>query len=304
VAGIDGEILGLGRAGGANIWSSGTSVSQVLVSAVGAALGDEDPRRVVGAVVAIAGSLTGEDVAAEVAASWRSLRIPATPDVVSDALAGYATATSVADGTVLVGGTGSIAAAIRDRRVSRTAGGYGWMLGDEGSAVWLGREGIRAALRALDHRGPDSLLATTIPEALRISASSDAPMQVSIIRAVHARPPARLGLLAPIVVGAATEGDPVAQALMDAATEHLVGLVEAVIGDRGGQVIVLTGSLLTEAAPIGRSVRARLAERWPLALLSEARSGEAGAAALAIERYAGRVVDEGTLGRLREARST
>jgi N-acetylglucosamine kinase-like BadF-type ATPase len=215
-------------------------------------------------------------------------------------LAGFATGSTAADGTVLVAGTGSIAAAIRDRDVSRTSGGHGWLLGDEGSAVWLGLQGIRAALRALDGRGPDSLLADNIATALGIEPSA-VPTTVGIVRGAYDRPPAALGKLAPVVVDAAAQGDPVAGALVDAAIDHLVELVEAVIDEDGRGIIVLTGSLVTGSTPIGRSVRTSLHDRWPTAPLAESGSGEAGAVALAIERYRGSGIDETTLARLREA---
>jgi N-acetylglucosamine kinase-like BadF-type ATPase len=302
VANAGGGVVGAGRAGGANVWSSGTSVSQVIASAVSDALADVDPSRIVTGVVALAGNLTGDDMAAEVAAAWQSLDLASwLPHVVSDVLAGFATGSTAADGTVLVAGTGSIAAAIRDRDVSRTSGGHGWLLGDEGSAVWLGLQGIRAALRALDGRGPDSLLADNIATALGIIDPSAVPTTVRIVRGAHDRPPAALGKLAPVVVDAAAQGDPVAEALVDAAIGHLVELVEAVIDEEGRGIIVLTGSLLTESTPIGRSVRTSLHDRWPTATLAESGSGEAGAVALAIERYRGTGIDETALARLREA---
>jgi glucosamine kinase len=301
LATYDGEAIGMGRAGGANVWSSGTSVPEIIAAAIREALADEDPVRVTAGVVAMAGSLTGDDVAADVAAAWRSLGIPGRPHVVSDVLAGFATGTAAADGVVLVAGTGSIAAAIRDRDVARTSGGHGWLLGDEGSAVWLGLEGMRTALRALDGTGPESLLARAVPVALGIPVSSPVPTRIAIVREAHDRPPAAFGRLAPVVVDAAAEGDPVAQALLDAAVEHLVLLVESVVGTESVRDIVLTGSLVSAATPIGRSVRARLADRWPTAAVADAHSGEPGAVALAIERHTGRIVAATTLGRLRDA---
>jgi N-acetylglucosamine kinase-like BadF-type ATPase len=299
----DGEVVGAGRGGGANRWSSGTSVSEVIAAAVREALDDVDPGRVAVGVVAMAGSLTSEDVAADVLTAWRILGLPRSPRVVSDVLTGFAAGTTAEDGSVLVAGTGSIAAAIRGREVRKTSGGHGWLLGDEGSAVWLGLEGIRAALRALDGRGPGSRLADTVPAALGITDLDAVSTVIRVVRAAHDRPPARLGQLAPVVLDAATAGDEVAQALADAAADHLVGLVDAVIEDGGTAVIVLSGSLLTDAAPIGGRVRTRLMDRWPMALLAEARSGEAGAVALAIERHRGAPVDEATLLRLRAGAS-
>ncbi|MFD0537747.1 hypothetical protein ACFQY7_32330 [Actinomadura luteofluorescens] len=46
------------------------------------------------------------------------------------------------------------------------ADGYGWLVGDEGSAVWLGKEAVRAALAAYDGRGSPTLLTDSVPRAL------------------------------------------------------------------------------------------------------------------------------------------
>jgi N-acetylglucosamine kinase-like BadF-type ATPase len=62
-------------------------------------------------------------------------------------------------GVVLIAGTGASAARIAGRRQTATADGHGWLLGDEGSGFWIAREALRAALRALDGRGPATGLA-------------------------------------------------------------------------------------------------------------------------------------------------
>lgn len=59
-----------------------------------------------------------------------------------------------AAGVVVIAGTGASAARIDGRRQTATVDGHGWLLGDEGSAFWIAREALRAALRALDGRGP------------------------------------------------------------------------------------------------------------------------------------------------------
>src|SRR5215217_1934342 len=45
------------------------------------------------------------------------------------------------------------------------AGGHGYLLGDEGSGYWIGREAVRAALRAADGTGPPTVLAALVQEA-------------------------------------------------------------------------------------------------------------------------------------------
>ena len=84
-----------------------------------------------------------------------------------------------------------------DRPQGRTtAGGHGWLLGDEGSGFWLGREAVRAALRALD---------AAAPAARRVGAQRRRGHRLTgrgLIQAVNSRPPIRLAELAPLVTAA------------------------------------------------------------------------------------------------------
>jgi N-acetylglucosamine kinase-like BadF-type ATPase len=254
-------------------------------------------------VIGVAGSLTVDDVADGIVAAWRGLDLPGSPDIVPDVLVAYAAGTTAPNGAVVVAGTGSIAAAIRDRDVRWHIGGYGWLLGDEGSAVWLGLQATRLALSSLDGRSAETVLSAAIPEALGVDASDATEIRQRIVRAAHGRPPARIGRLAPVVLDAAASGDAVAVALVGSAVEHLVDLAAAVVGDPELPVIVLAGSLLTRAPLIEGPVRSRLAGRWPAACVTSAASGEAGAVALAISRSTGTSLDDATLARIRDAAS-
>lgn len=64
-------------------------------------------------------------------------------------------------GVVTAAGTGVITFAVGFAAVARVDG-WGWLLGDDGSAFWLGREGMRAVLRAHDGRGPATVLSESI----------------------------------------------------------------------------------------------------------------------------------------------
>ncbi len=61
-------------------------------------------------------------------------------------------------GVVIISGTGSVAVGKNgDNEVAR-AGGWGHLLGDEGSAYWIATQGIKKALHAFDGRGPKTML--------------------------------------------------------------------------------------------------------------------------------------------------
>ncbi|MGI5215489.1 BadF/BadG/BcrA/BcrD ATPase family protein [Plantactinospora sp. CA-290183] len=139
VATVDGQVVGAAGPG-PEIRSPPAEAADALAAAVGEALGDHDPTRVVGGVIGLAGvsRLAEPEVAAVYADRWRriGLRCPMRP--VGDAVVAFAAGTPAVTGSVLIAGTGAVAAEVRDATVGRTADGLGWLLGDEGSGFWLG----------------------------------------------------------------------------------------------------------------------------------------------------------------------
>ncbi|MEU8195094.1 BadF/BadG/BcrA/BcrD ATPase family protein [Microbispora amethystogenes] len=298
VAGESGEIAGRGRAGGANAISVPDPAANLRAALLGA-LAAVDPARVAGGVFGLAG-VAGATEPAERA--WRDAGLAGRPVVVSDVLVAFAGATVEPDGAVLVAGTGAIGARVRARRVVRRADGLGWLLGDEGSGVWLGRRGAAAALNAIDGRGAPTLLVARVAEAVLGAGSAgedDGPtLGGELVAAVYARVaeqgPAWLGTLAPVVDTAAREGDEVARGVVGEAARRLCRTARVVCGEGvpwsgawargGGGPLVLAGSLLTEPTELAHLVWAELG-RW--ADLVPARDAAAGAAALALRAALG-----------------
>lgn len=120
--------------------------------------------------------------------------------VASDVVAAHAGALEGAPGTLLIAGTGAVALGADDDGV-RLVDGWGPDIGDLGGGSWLGREGIRASLRARDGLGE----ATALTDALRehIAPSSDPVAWIG-----GGLPVARqLATVAPLVLDAAAAGD-------------------------------------------------------------------------------------------------
>lgn len=63
---------------------------------------------------------------------------------------------------MLIAGTGATAGSVADQRWTRTADGHGWLLGDDGSGFWLGREAVRSALRTLEAGEPPGRLVGSV----------------------------------------------------------------------------------------------------------------------------------------------
>ncbi|WP_083959016.1 N-acetylglucosamine kinase [Herbidospora mongoliensis] len=262
-----GEVAGRGLAEGANVLSAADPAANLL-AALRDAMRGLDPSRVVGGVFGLAGSGAGRagKLAGE---AWHSAGLPGRPSVVADVLVAFAGATAEPDGTVLLAGTGAVAARISGWEVAKVVDGHGWLVGDEGSGVWIGRQAVKAALQALDGRG----VRTDLVDRLDLGTSE--PEIVSHVYAQIAdHGPASLGRFAPITDQAAREGDEVARMIIVDAARRLTRSARA-LGQLKGP-LVLAGSLLTQPTELARLVRQEVGEAIP------ARDNAAGAAALGL----------------------
>jgi N-acetylglucosamine kinase-like BadF-type ATPase len=133
-------------------------------------------------------------------------------------------------GVVVIAGTGSMAFGRNGERRAR-AGGHGFVLGDEGSAYWIGRAAARAALRWEDQVGGSE----SIHRMVRAATGTDLE---ALVRHVTSHPAERslLTALAPALTALAAE-DPEAARITRQAAEHLAALAQSV-RDRLGPVPV------------------------------------------------------------------
>jgi N-acetylglucosamine kinase-like BadF-type ATPase len=150
-------------------------------------------------------------------------------------------AMGLAEGIAMIAGTGSIAVARGADAAMLTAGGWGWFLGDEGSASGLVREAARAVRAALDRGEPPDALAQALLEALGI----DDPILFgrALLREGSA---ARIGRHAPLVFAAAERGSALAATVIAEAGAALALLVGRLVR-RGatGRHVVVGGGVIT-----------------------------------------------------------
>lgn len=285
---------------GANLWSSGTSVAAVIHEALMKALGDVDTSTITHGVIAAAGgTATRAAAVSTLLEMWNQAGLPGTPDVIPDVLAAYAAGTTAPSGIVLAAGTGSIAARVSDWQIDRRAGGHGWLVGDEGSAVWLGIEAVRAALRSMDGRGPTTTLIDAVVQEFDLTDIRELDRGSEIVASVYSNPPVHFGRLAPLVIEHCRNGDETARALVEQAADHLTASAIAASGGTEPHVLVLAGSMVTKADAVASRVRERIAATWPDTHIATAVDGAAGAIAIAIREHTGTAVDPEVLARLR-----
>ena len=94
--------------------------------------------------------------------------------IVNDALIALETGAPGQPGVVIISGTGSIAYGRNAAGEAARSGGWGYVLGDEGSGYWIGRAALRAVLREADHRGPATALTPMLLDHFGVPAAAGA----------------------------------------------------------------------------------------------------------------------------------
>ncbi len=279
----DGTVAGRGAAGGGNPNShppelAGKRVAEAVRDALAPGGG-----RVRACVLGMAGvsKFTDPAIVETFISALRHVGVGCPVEIVSDAEVAFASATAEPDGVVVVGGTGSVAARISGHRMTSWVGGLGWMLGDEGSAYWMGREAVRVTCRRLQTGLPLSPLGEAVlAESLPGLASTREPRLANrLITAANAEPPIRLARFA-ATVSAHAATDPVAARIVDEAAELLARLAMDARPAEERTPIVLAGSVIGPGSPVGTALRAALAGYTPVPVLF-APDGAVGAAWLA-----------------------
>jgi glucosamine kinase len=252
-----------------------------------------DPGRVRAGTLGLAGAARlMADPAARAAfdRAWRAAGLHCPWTVVSDALVAFAAGTAAAEGTVLIAGTGAIAASVRQHRIVRVADGHGWLLGDAGSGFWIGREAVRHALATLDAgRLPDGLGRSVLAALVGTDEVAARPRDTvdALVQRANAGPPVALAALAPLVLEGYAAGEPAAADILGRAATHLVATVRLIRPPGAHTPIVLAGGLLAGGTPLASAVSAALAAEWPEAPLPAVGDGAAAAAWLAARTLPG-----------------
>ncbi len=210
---------------------------------------------VTGVGIGIAGA------SADHSAAWlRDIVTPLLPDAAiypsSDVEIALVGGRGRLDGFVLVVGTGSIAYGLtRDGR-SHRAGGWGYLLGDEGSGYWIGAQALRTVTQVGDLCLAEN---TDLPQRIMQSIGIQQPMAL-INWMYHTAKPADVAQLAETVLQVADEGDSLAGSIIEQAAEHLTRLavhVQTTLQlDR--DTITYAGGLLISDNRLSRAVTAML----------------------------------------------
>jgi N-acetylglucosamine kinase-like BadF-type ATPase len=167
------------------------------------------------------------------------------------------------DAIVLIAGTGSIAYALISGKAHR-AGGYGYLLGDEGSGFSIGRAALAAMLRWYDGRAAHAELFDTIAARLQIA---DAQALLGRIYS-EGDPVSMIASVAPLVLDRASAGERLAAKIVQTAAHELVDLLKSLAqrAGAGGRELplVFSGGLFSENSLLSYLVETRLLADLPL----------------------------------------
>jgi N-acetylglucosamine kinase len=226
---LDGHTLGMGSGGGLlHLAAEGGAprLRQSLWEAISAAFAAANLP--VQSVRAIGLGLTGIERAeapeAHIARAIVSELVSAEEIwIENDGVAALIGAHLGAAGAIAISGTGSILVGLRhDGRIVRV-GGWGWLVGDEGSAVWLGKAAVQAVFHTEDGVGAPTLLTALLQQHFGVREVR------AIKRLVYAADFGARGFaaLAPLIGQAAAQADDVAQSILAEGATALAHAVQA-----------------------------------------------------------------------------
>jgi N-acetylglucosamine kinase-like BadF-type ATPase len=259
----DGEVRRSARGPGANLAVLGElEVEKVLYELMEQVLTEEESGPAAAICLGIAGVDRAED-AAVIRGILRRIGQKAPVLVVNDALIALEAGAGDGPGIVIIAGTGSICYGRNEKSQAARAGGWGYVLADEGSGWWVGQRAIMAVMRQFDGRGPGTALTP------RVLAHFGVAEPFQLVYEVYYRDTRRrlIASLSEAVQASADEGDPVAREIIAAAAAELVIGARSVaerLEMRGAQFpLVLAGSIFRVLPALKADVIQRLAEVAP-----------------------------------------
>ncbi|HZQ05347.1 MAG TPA: BadF/BadG/BcrA/BcrD ATPase family protein [Anaerolineae bacterium] len=241
----EGRVLGAGHGGTSNPMVHGLEAAErELDMAIARAFEQANlPRERVNALVMGLGGAGGTREQNELS-EWARTRIAERVRVVNDAEIVLAAGAVENWGVALIAGTGSFAWGRNRAGETARAGGWGYLMGDEGSGFDLARQGLRAATQAADGRGESTRLLDAILEFWHLAAVDDLTTKVYRSGLSHAE----IARVAQVVVRTAETGDAVAERLVGEAAYALALAVRAVSRalelNASAFPLALTGGLL------------------------------------------------------------
>ena len=255
----DGRIVGEARGTGANLQAAGElAVEKTLHALMDEVMAPHADARLGAICVGMAGVDRPGD-AEVVRGIMRRIGQSARVLIVNDALVALEAGAPGSPGVVIIAGTGSISYGRNAQGQAARAGGWGYVLGDEGSGYWIGRHALRAVVREADRRGPRTSLTERTLKHFGVSRPQD------LIHEIYygGMRPGAIAALASEVHAAFAEGDVVSAGILEVGVRELVSSATSVVArlhlEHEPFTFVLSGGIF-RAVPW---MREQLGERLP-----------------------------------------
>jgi N-acetylglucosamine kinase-like BadF-type ATPase len=218
----------------------------------------------------------------------------------NDMVCSWAGALACQDGISVIAGTGSMAYGEYAGRAAR-CGGWGEIIGDEGSAYWIAREGMNLFSRMSDGRTPRGLLYELVRTRCGITLDLDL---CALVYGENANTRSAFAQFAPLVHEAALAGDPQAAAIFERAAQELFQCVDATrrtlkVPDQVALPVSHSGGVLQGASLMLEAFRRTLAQTPGRFEYRTPQYAPEIGAALYAARLAGVALGTPALGRLR-----
>ncbi|MBW4446325.1 MAG: ATPase [Spirirestis rafaelensis WJT71-NPBG6] len=252
-----GEVLGRGKAGSSNYQTIGIkgtlqSIESAIYAAANEALNSIKYINIKAICLGLAGVGRATDieiVKALIQDLQNSKLLPITwvsaSNIVicNDALIALVGGIGGDVGVVVAAGTGSIVFGRNHQGKTKRVGGWGYILGDEGSAYKIAVTGMQAALKAYDGREMSTSLVEAFKQHLNLANIED------LIEVIYRRGwgVKEIAALAPVVDFTAASGDEVANNIIESGVQDLVKatstVIDAIFSFSSNCEIVTTGSV-------------------------------------------------------------
>jgi len=161
-------------------------------------------------------------------------------------------------GAILISGTGSIILGKDNDGNIHRAGGYGRLIGDEGSGYSIGRKGLKAISRMMDGRCLSTQLYKLVADKFNIAS------QENLINAVYLEG-VEIPSVAPLVIEAAQSGDEICSNIVDEECEELILHVRA-LADKlklDKMPLVFNGSIISTENFLSKRLKEKLNKTLP-----------------------------------------
>lgn len=160
-------------------------------------------------------------------------------------------------GVLLLSGTGSVAFGVNRDGDSKVVGGWGYIMGDEGSGYWLGVQAIKALAYVFDTHNDDTLLTE------RLRAKAGLRTRGDLVDWLYRREVAQpnyIAKLGRLVLGAADDGDPTAQDIIGRGAEHLHWHYRTIVDvlNMDAPPVAFAGGVLSSDNALSRALAGRL----------------------------------------------